>query len=274
MRDQPRVAGNFSWKTNLFQMGLVSKHRTADPVLRPHLTNPLPSPQQVMLSLITQHEPAMPPLPQRIYIPPLNPANVDDDDLIHADYAADEPPSPTGDAPPPLRFDPNPNDDDIEDDGDRLDEALFGPEAYPPQNWNNQNPHDLDDWVREDWIRVWSYGGYVLDESDEAATRGPLMRYDHVDRKLRRLVAQCLCADPYYRPRMRWLDGVVGGEIGRRWGGGCGGDGDGDWDGGGGSGAESKEVEEDTDEGVREWVRELFERPLPVDDTHVSWSQN
>ncbi|EAQ84579.1 predicted protein [Chaetomium globosum CBS 148.51] len=106
MEELPRVAGNYSWKTNLFQMGLV------------------------MLSLITKHSPARPPLPQRIYIPPFNPFDPDqhDDDDLHRPV----PPPNTGDAPNP----PSPtsaphlfNDPAayLEADGARLDNTLFGP---------------------------------------------------------------------------------------------------------------------------------------------------
>ncbi|KAH6617373.1 hypothetical protein F5144DRAFT_624109 [Chaetomium tenue] len=124
MEELPRVAGNYSWKTNLFQMGLV------------------------MLSLITKHSPPKPPLPQRIYIPPFNPFDPDqhDDDDLHRPT----PPPNTGDAPDP----PSPtsaphlfNDPAayLEAEGARLDDALFGPDAYQHPSRTNTNP----EWVRE-----------------------------------------------------------------------------------------------------------------------------
>jgi hypothetical protein len=83
----------------------------------------------------------------------------------------------------------------------------------PPRNPNGDASHpvrvpaadpddhlDRDD-AEPDWIRVWSYGGYLLDDENRDC-RG-------VDRELRRLVAQCLCDDPYYRPRLGILDRLV-----------------------------------------------------------------
>jgi hypothetical protein len=139
----------------------------------------------------------------------------------------------------------------------------------PPRNPNGDASHpvrvpaadpddhlDRDD-AEPDWIRVWSYGGYLLDDENRDC-RG-------VDRELRRLVAQCLCDDPYYRPRLGILDrlvrhhiaaagwededtddSVVGSERGSY---------DAD-DGGGGEGGGHQ-----TDALMREWVQKLFGNP-------------
>jgi hypothetical protein len=122
------------------------------------------TPSQVMACLITQHYPPLPPYPQRIRVQPIDPRYADDDD----DSDAREQPRPAGgDAAEHVPF-PDP------------DAELDGSE------------------VQRHWIRVWSYGGYLLDD------RKP--EYRRVDRDLRLLVARCLCNDPYYRPRLAELE--------------------------------------------------------------------
>jgi hypothetical protein len=109
--------------------------------------------------------------------------------------------------------------------------------------------------VGRDWPRVWSYGGYLLDK-DYGAVRG-------VDRELRLLVAQCLCDDPYFRPRMGMLDRRVRGAMRERgWPDeGCGdengdeevGSGDGGSGGGGG--------DDGSDETMEKWEKKIFRGP-------------
>jgi hypothetical protein len=182
-----------------------------------------------MACLITKHYPPLPPRPQRIRIPPFNPGpgrDFDDDD----EDVEDMPRPARGDAHGSV---PVPDDDAI---------SLDGPE------------------VRRDWLRVWSYGGYLLDKDYEAVGR--------VDRELRLLVAQCLCDDPFFRPRMRMLDRRVRRTMwDRGWrdegcedvnedsevSSGYGGGGDG---GGGGEGDESGS--ESDDETMQKWVKKVF----------------
>jgi hypothetical protein len=47
-------------------------------------------------------------------------------------------------------------------------------------------------------IKVWSYGAHLLHE-----------RYRRVDKKLRQLVAQCLCDQPAHRPGLAELQAII-----------------------------------------------------------------
>jgi hypothetical protein len=139
-----------------------------------------------MACLITGHYPPLPPYPQRIRIPPISEHDLDDDDEDTDD------------------------DDDEDDDGHR--NPLLPRQHKPPHDprgdaFANAPYPDHDDAldnhpVPEGWIRVWSYGGYLLDDGNP--------EFKRADRELRLLVAQCLCDDPYYRPRMSALDDKVG----------------------------------------------------------------
>ncbi|KAK4152165.1 hypothetical protein C8A00DRAFT_16480 [Chaetomidium leptoderma] len=179
----PKVAGNFTWKNNLFQMGLV------------------------MVCLITRHRPATPPYPSRIRMPPIDPGDEDDDDIAHASEGAR--------------------------DNVRGDAADLRP---------NEPATHFDDMieVEADWIRVWSYGGYILDDNNPV--------YNRVDRGLRHLVAQCLCDDPYYRPRLETLELDVRTCIKRKV-----------WD----RGQPNHLISPgNTDADVKEWVKECFDKPV------------
>ncbi|KAK4140571.1 uncharacterized protein C8A04DRAFT_31908 [Dichotomopilus funicola] len=172
MNPRPSVAGNFSWKTNLYQMGLT------------------------MMCLITKEFPPQPPHPRRIHIPPIYYHDLDDDD---ADYME----SPTSEAPPPEPGADEPSSHNLRTYQGQQDwhDALFD---------TADMELDDEDEVKANWIRVWTYGGHLMDD------RVP--EYVRVDRELRRLVAQCLCNDPRYRPRMAWLDRKIAKCIRERYG--------------------------------------------------------
>jgi hypothetical protein len=127
------------------------------------------TPSQVMACLITQHYPPLPPYPQRIRVPPIDPRYVDDDD----DADAREQLRPAG--------------------GDAAGDVPFP--DYDAELDGSE--------VQRHWIRIWSYGGYLLDDRRRENR--------HVDRDLRLLVARCLCNDPYYRPRLAELESQVPG---------------------------------------------------------------
>lgn len=76
-------------------------------------------------------------------------------------------------------------------------------------------------------ITAMSYGKYLLHR-----------RYDHVDRPLRHIVAQCLCDQPAHRPEMAAIKTEIAHELrdGRGWTGG------------------------DTDAEVVQWVRRILDR--------------
>ncbi|KAK4148388.1 hypothetical protein C8A00DRAFT_39054, partial [Chaetomidium leptoderma] len=177
----PKVAGNFGWRTNLFQVGLV------------------------MACLIARAYPPVPPYAQRIRIPPFRQSDLDDDDDVppkkkdtkkkdnnNKDNSAAAPAAPATPVAPaaPKKPDP-PKQQPRPAQGDAA-----GP-VTPPDNDAALNGPE----VKPNWPRVWSYGGYLLNETWPAAAR--------VDRPLRLLVAQCLCDDPYWRPRMKRLDWLV-----------------------------------------------------------------
>ncbi|KAL2148949.1 hypothetical protein VTH82DRAFT_1635 [Thermothelomyces myriococcoides] len=229
MPNQPEIAGNLGWRNNLFQIGLV------------------------MLSLITKCYPPLPPYPSRIWVPPLRQADLDDDDEDRhgnppADPAAYVRRYAEGDAPLPpahwdnahYRFSPNPA---VRrrwaENAENNDDALRYGDPDDRRRSRGRDPRG--------WPRVWSWGGFMLDDS--------VPRYRRVDRELRTLVAWCLCDRPVYRPRLRRLEWEVRGWIRRNWGddedrgyfdndynfgnggGGGGGDGGDGGDGGGDSGA-------------------------------------
>ncbi|AEO59307.1 hypothetical protein MYCTH_2307508 [Thermothelomyces thermophilus ATCC 42464] len=189
MPTQPDIAGNLGWRNNLFQIGLV------------------------MLSLITNCYPPLPPYPARVYVPPLEVAHLDDDDEDRqgnppADAAQYVRTRAGGDAPlPPHGW----------------DEDRYRMSANPAvrARWAEHAAND-DDRLRyddnsggrsripRDWVRVWSWGGFILDDAVPA--------YRRIDRELRVLVAWCLCDRPIYRPRLRRLEWEVRGWIRRNWG--------------------------------------------------------
>jgi hypothetical protein len=214
-----------------------------------------------MACLITGHYPPLPPYPQRIRIPPITIQDLDDDD----EYTDSE-----------------------DEDGGANRHPLLPRQHKPPHNprgdaFANAPDPDPDDVldshpVPPGWVRVWSYGGYLLDDGKP--------EYKRVDRELRLLVAQCLCDDPYYRPRMHALDEKVGRLIrGKGWPaeGDCGPPGGGPGDGGGsgpgggpgGDGGDSGDGGDDgpgggggsggnqTDAMMEEFLLTVFGQPAP-----------
>ncbi|KAL1836117.1 hypothetical protein VTJ49DRAFT_5562 [Mycothermus thermophilus] len=132
-RPLPKTAGNFSWATNLFHVGLI------------------------MFTLATRCYPPLPPQPGRIWIPPLEAKDEDNDDWYP--ITPQQPRDPRGDAlVPPGQVDP--------------DETRY--------------PRPIRYAADTRWRRVWSLRRLSI--------------------KLRRLIAWCLCDDPYYRPRLRRLE--------------------------------------------------------------------
>jgi hypothetical protein len=89
--------------------------------------------------------------------------------------------------------------DDMDDDGGDVEQDGDGEDLEPsvPEELDKSSDGgDLDDGE----LRVWSYGGYLLRNNE---------RWRHVDYYLRKLVAQCLCDNPMYRPRLAWLEHEV-----------------------------------------------------------------
>lgn len=126
-----------------------------------------------MSCLITKRFPSLPPYPHRIRVPPFDPLDWDDDD------------------------DPDPM---------KQARNLNGDASGPVPGVDRDDQLDRNDPERTaDWIRVWSYGGYLLDDNNPDCRR--------VSRQLRRLVAQCLCDDPHFRPRLGMLNTLVRGHI-------------------------------------------------------------
>jgi hypothetical protein len=90
-------------------------------------------------------------------------------------------------------------DDDIDGAGGDAEQDGDGEEceeSVPEELDKSSDGGDLE----EGELRVWSYGAYLLGNNEE---------YRHVDYYLRKLVAQCLCDNPRYRPRLRWLEREV-----------------------------------------------------------------
>ncbi|KAK3295083.1 uncharacterized protein B0H64DRAFT_344810, partial [Chaetomium fimeti] len=211
---RPRVAGNFTWKTNLFQMGAV------------------------MACLITKCYPPAPPRPGRLIIPgrDLDPSYYsdapDDNDEeneenqppvgygSHTSWSSHNPLG-TGTSAPP-----NPQQD-----------------YYGNANKENYDPDDGPDGdpVGNGYIRVWSYGHYLLSDEDEDDGGGGA--HDHVSWTLRHLVAQCLADDPRYRPSLAWLEREISNNIQDRWG--------------------DEPDDGESSREVREWIKECLDVPVP-----------
>lgn len=92
-----------------------------------------------------------------------------------------------------------------------------------------------------DQIEVWSYGAYILSSASEK------MQCKRVDKKLRELVARCLCDRPVHRPGLPELLEIIEGQLARD-----------DWEG------------ENTNGAVRRWVREVIDAP-PAGPLPVQW---
>jgi hypothetical protein len=106
-----------------------------------------------------------------------------------------------------------------------------------PKEINIPNPRG----GRWDQIQVWSYGGYILTSASKK------MLCQRVDKKLRELVARCLCDRPAHRPGLTELLETIEAQLERN-----------DWEG------------EDTDTEVQRWVREVIDGP-PAAPVPVNW---
>lgn len=129
-----------------------------------------------MFCLCTGCYPPTPPYPGRIWIPPLDPNDQDDDDRnIHPNSV------------PPAAGDAVWNQAQM---GQAYD---FDARRYPrpPEGQAGQN-----------WRRVWSYGASLLH-------RDSAIGLHDLSIDLRRLIAQCLCDNPHYRPRLRQLNRII-----------------------------------------------------------------
>ncbi|EAQ84581.1 predicted protein [Chaetomium globosum CBS 148.51] len=246
----PRVAGNFSWKTNLFQMGAV------------------------MACLITQCYVPTPPWPMWTFIPGR---------ALDPEYYSDSPeednaPAP---APGPAHY----NGDDYDDENEEqipphhghqthypappsspsyappppsppyapplyYDHADHGYPFYPHPNPNHYPRQNHDDLLPDGapvggsgYIRAWSYGQYLFSDEDRGSDAS---EFGHVSVRLRELVAWCMTDDPAYRPSLRWLEREVREEIMRRYG---------EEPDGGLEGESTREV--------REWIKTCLDTPVP-----------
>ena len=94
---------------------------------------------------------------------------------------------------------------------------------------------------RWEQIQIWSYGGYLLTSGSKT------MLCQRVDKKLRQLVAQCLCDRPVHRPGLTELLATIEAQVERN-----------DWEG------------ENTDAEVQRWVREVVDAP-PAAPVPVHW---
>jgi hypothetical protein len=171
-----------------------------------------------MLSLVTECYPPRPPYPSRIFVPAPDP-----EDRCWADSFIPHPPrDPQGDA--VLHGVPRSRDIDLQD--------------YSEKPRNDER----------DWVRVWSYGGFLLlkrNRQNPRAARG------NVSVPLLRLIAWCLCDDPYYRPRLQQLQEEIrrGANANRR------------IDRLEGTGRTGPRPRNTTDDALIDWVRLVFDQP-------------
>ncbi|KAK4043906.1 hypothetical protein C8A01DRAFT_12627 [Parachaetomium inaequale] len=183
MNPRPEVAGNYGWKSNLFQMALV------------------------MASLITRCYPYRPPIPGWTGVPgrPLDPWYYGEEDDMDEDDS----------------------DDDMDD----------------------YHDGDNDGYDDDGYLRVWTYGRYLLDQHENDKNKPDAeRRYGHVSFDLVWLVAACLCDNPRYRPGLSWLEAKVSGHIERKWGGGR---------------ANNPPDNDNSDGRMRDFIRDCFDSPPP-----------